>query len=114
MKQVTAFLQPHRLSRVVKALHEAPRFPGFTVFDAHGQGHGRGAGGHYAPGSEGILYHERSVLVVVCEDEEAGPLAELIAGTAHTGTNGDGLVTIAPLDGALRVRDAKSNPGSAS
>ena len=95
-------------------MHEVPRFPGFTMFDAHGQGRGRGAGGHYAPGSDDLLYHERCVIVVVCEDEEAGPLAELIARAAHTGNNGDGLVTIASVDAALRVRDALPIPGSGS
>ena len=107
MKQLTAFLQPHRLSRVVRAVHDAPRFPGFTVLEAHGQGHGRGAGGQYAPGSDDLLYHARVVLVVVCDDEEAAPLAELIARAARTGNNGDGIVAIAPLDAVLRIRDAQ-------
>jgi len=102
MKQLTAFLQPHRLGRVVRALHDAPSFPGFTV-----QGHGRGAGGHYAPGSDDLLYHERAVLIVVCDDAEAASLAELIAQAAHTGNNGDGLVTIRALDAVLRIRDAQ-------
>jgi len=114
MKQLTAFVQPHRLSRVVEALHDSPSFPGFTVLEAHGQGHGRGAGGHYAPGSEGLLYHERSVLIVVCDDSEVVTLAERIARAAHTGNNGDGVVTIGALDAVLRIRDAQplAEPGA--
>ena len=41
MKRIEATLQPHRLTKVVHALHALPHFPGFTVYDAHGQGHGR-------------------------------------------------------------------------
>lgn len=106
MKQFTAFVQPHRLNRVVKALHEAPRFPGFTVLHAHGQGHGRGAGGRFAFGSEDLLYHDRCVVVVICQDEEAAALAEALARAAHTGTHGGGLVTISPIESVLLIRDA--------
>jgi len=106
MKQLTAFVQPHRLTRVVKALHDAPRFPGFTVLHAHGQGHGRGVGGRYAFGSEDLLYHDRCVVIVICEDEEAPPLANAIARAAHTGNHGDGLVTISPVESVSLIRDA--------
>ena len=41
MKRLEAFIQPHRLNKVIRALHELPRFPGFTVCNAHGQGHER-------------------------------------------------------------------------
>lgn len=106
MKQLTAFVQPHRLSRVVKALHEAPRFPGFTVLHAHGQGHGRGAGGRYAFGSEDLLYHDRCVVLVVCRDEEVAALTESIARAARTGNAGDGLITVSPIETVVVIRDA--------
>ena len=113
MKQLAAYVQPHRLTRVVRALHEAPRFPGFTVLHAHGQGRGRGAGGRYAFGGDELLYHERCVVVVVCEDEEAAALADSIARAAHTGKQGDGLVTICPIESVVRVREIRA-PGSDS
>ncbi|MGH8505952.1 MAG: P-II family nitrogen regulator [Stenotrophobium sp.] len=106
MKQITAYLQPHRLSKVVRALHGLARFPGFTVLDAHGQGHGCGAGGHHAYDDDGLMYHERCMFVVVCEDGEADAVAELIAQAAHTGNKGDGIVVIADVSQILRIRDA--------
>lgn len=106
MKQLTAFIQPHRLSKIVRALHQLPRFPGFTVLDAHGQGHGRGAGGHHAYDDNGLMYHERCMLVVVCEDGEATAVAECIAHAAHTGNKGDGIVAVAEVLQVLRIRDA--------
>lgn len=107
MKRIEAFLRPHRLGKVIAALHALPHFPGFTVFDAHGQGHGRGTGGHYVYGEdEGFLLHERCVLVVICADEQADGIADLIAGAAHTGNKGDGIVAITSLEGVRRIRDA--------
>lgn len=47
MKQITAIIQPHMLSRVEHALHELPHFPGFTLQRAKGHGRGRAAGHAY-------------------------------------------------------------------
>lgn len=43
---VTALIRPHMEGHVVRALHELPDFPGFTLTDVRGQGRGRGQGGH--------------------------------------------------------------------
>ena len=37
MKQITAIIQPHMLSRVEHALHELPHFPGYTLLRAKGR-----------------------------------------------------------------------------
>jgi nitrogen regulatory protein P-II 1 len=106
MIRIEAVIQPHRLSKVVSALHALPRFPGFTVLDAHGQGHGQGAGGHYAYGdSQGLLYHERRVIVLFCEDNAADEIANAIASAAHTGNSGDGIVVRGTIVSVQRVRD---------
>jgi nitrogen regulatory protein P-II 1 len=106
MKRVEAFLQPHRLTQVMHALHELPRFPGLTVIDAHGQGHGRGAGGHFAYDDECLIYHGRKLLIIICDDAEASTIAQLIAARAHTGNKGDGLIVVSEASEVLRVREA--------
>ena len=103
MKRVEAFLQPYRVSRVVHALHELPHFPGFTVFEAKGQGHGRGVRGHYAGDEEDLVYHDRRVLIVICDDHEADAIAVAIARAAHTGNKHDGIVAISNVAQVLRV-----------
>lgn len=106
MKRVEAFLQKHRLPKVIAALHAQLSFPGFTVFDVHGQGHGRGAGGHYVYGEEeGLLLHDRCVLVVICHNQQADDIADVIAKAAHTGNKGDGIITITALERVLRIRE---------
>lgn len=111
MKRIEAIVQPHRLSKVVHALHDLPHFSGFTLLEATGQGHGRGAGGHHAGDEDCLLLHDRQVLVVVCEDAEADAVAETIARAAHTGNKGDGIVSISEVTRVLRVRDAKAKSG---
>ena len=106
MKRIEAFLQPHRLAEVIEALHAQPRFPGFTVFEGRGQGHGRGPSGHYAYDQGDLSLHNRKVLVLFCEDEEADRFAQLIARVAHTGNPGDGIVVVTEVAQVLRVRSA--------
>lgn len=111
MKRVEAFIQPHRLSKVVRALHELPSFTGFTVVGGKGQGHGRGTGGHYAFGNDSLMYQERQVLIVICEDTDADLIAQTIAAAAHTHTPGDGLVSVSEIAQVLRIADAHTNAG---
>jgi nitrogen regulatory protein PII len=109
MQRIDAFIQPHRLKHVVLALHEMPTFPGFTITDAHGQGRGKGQGGHFIyDADEGLVFHKRRILSVVCEDKEAEAIAALIVKAAHTGRAGDGLITITPLASVIRIRDVKA------
>lgn len=110
MKRIDAFIQPHKLSKVIGALHALPSFPGLTVFDAHGQGHGRGVGGHFAYDlSEGLLLHKRSYIVIVCEDTEAAEIANSIALAAHAGKKGDGLIVISDVVQMIRIRDFEAS-----
>ena len=107
MKRIEAIIQPHKLSKVVSALHALPHFPGFTVFDAHGQGHGRGKGGTFAADAgEGFLYHRRCVVVVLCEEDFVSRIVEAIIDASHTGQAGDGFVSIAEVDSLTRIRTA--------
>ena len=106
MKRVEAFIKPHRLNKVVSALHALPSFPGFSVLSLHGQGHGRGAGGHYAYGEGTLLLHESCLLVIVCEDQDAEHVAAAILQSAYTGRQGDGIVLISEVTQLLRIRDA--------
>ena len=107
MKRIEAYLAPHRLAAVIQKLHALPRFPGLTVLDAHGQGHGRGAGGHYAY-EGGLMYLDRRLLIVLCEDAEAQMIARLVANTAHTGNKGDGIIVITDVVDVFRIRDVTS------
>ena len=111
MIRIEAFIQPHRLNKTISALHALPSFPGFTVFDAHGQGHGRGQGGHYAYGEDqGLLLHSRRVLVIYCNDHQADEIANIIVQAAHTGNSGDGIVVMSEVNALLRVNKVGGTP----
>ncbi|MEG3806657.1 P-II family nitrogen regulator [Aerococcus mictus] len=107
MVRIEAFIQPHKVSKVVAALHGLPKFPGFTLLDAHGQGHGRGVGGEYAyEPSDGLLYHKRVALIVLCDKSDATLIATTIAQSAHTGNKGDGFLSVSEVSHVTRIRQS--------
>ena len=107
MKEIKAILQPHIVSRVVRALHELPHFPGFTLSDARGQGRGRGAGGSFKLTEDDIDYHRKVILEVVCADDLAASIAETIRQAAHTGNKGDGIILVSELREVIRIRSGE-------
>jgi nitrogen regulatory protein P-II 1 len=104
MKEIKAIIQPHMLSKVMRALHELPHFPGVTVTPVRGQGRGRGAGGAFKVTEDGIDYHNKVMLDVYCSETKAGEIAETILKAAHTGLEGDGLIVVADIDRVSRIR----------
>ena len=111
MKRIEAFLQPHRLGKVIHALHALPQFPGFTIFNAQGQGDGHGHGGHFAYDDDCLTYLDRKVLVVICPDAEAAAIARLIATVAHTGHKGDGIVVVSDVTVVVHIREIPTTAG---
>ena len=107
MKRIEGFIRAHRLAKVVAALHALPHFPGFTVVECHGQGEGRGEGGHFAyDPDEGIQYHKSKMVIVVCADDEANLVAEAIARAGCTGESCDGLVAVTDVPQVICARMA--------
>ena len=104
MQEVKAIIQPHMLSKVVRALHALPHFPGCTVNDARGQGRGRGAGGSYKVTEDDIDYHRKVVLELVCSDHLVADITDTIRQAAHTGHPGDGLIIVRDLREVIRIR----------
>lgn len=104
MKQITAVIRPHRLEAVEQALHALPHLPGFTVFPAHGHPRGHGENHRFLADEWNPDAHTALVLMVFCNDTDAGAIADVIAGAAHTGLPGDGIVAVTELADALRIR----------
>ena len=106
LRLLTALIHPNLEERVVRALHELPRFPGFTLVEGRGQGRGRGIGGAYEASEYDLVYQRHLRLEIVCPAQEAAAIADRIARAAWTGRRGDGVVFSTPVDGFARIREA--------
>lgn len=109
MKEITAIIQPHTLTHVMRALHALPHFPGVTILDAHGQGRGRGVGGSLRLTEDEITFHKKTVLLVTCEAAHAEAIVAALQQAARTGNKGDGLITIKDVARAIRIRTGETS-----
>lgn len=109
MKLITAIIQPQRLEIVRQVLTEAG-VAGVTVSDASGAGRQQGHTEVY----RGMQYRVELVpkvrVEVVCNDEDAPGLIDVIVRAAQTGKIGDGKVWVVPVSDVVRVRTAEHGP----
>ncbi len=102
---VTAFIQPHLEGRVVRALHDLPNFPGFSVLEARGQGRGKGAGGPYHAEDHNLIYQRHLMLLIACGASQVQTVVDTVAWAARTGRKGDGVILVSALSEQIRISD---------
>jgi nitrogen regulatory protein PII len=102
---LTALVRAHMESRVVRALHDLPEFPGFSISHVRGQGHGRGAGGAYVSSESNLTYHEFIRIEIVCRSASLDLVRAKVVEAAWTGRKGDGIIFVAPAHSFGRIRD---------
>lgn len=106
MVLVTALIKPQMEGRVVRALHELPEFPGFSLVKARGQGRGRGTGGAYKATEYDFTYLRHLQLQIVCRSDLVSDISRTIAEAAWTGHKGDGVIFTSAVASFVRIREA--------
>ena len=96
MKEIRAFIQPHKLSHVTMALLQIPGFPGMSVIDCDGFGRERT---QHIQDYKPFLAKKR--LEIFAPDDLVEIIFETIMKAAHSGNHGDGKIyVIDMLEGA--------------
>lgn len=111
MKLITAIIKPHQLETVKEAL-EAFGVHGMTVSEASGYGRQRGHSEVYRGAEYQIDFVPKVRMEILAEDDDAGPITDVILGAARTGRIGDGKIWIVPVDAVVRVRTGEQGPGA--
>ena len=89
MKEICAYIQPHKLSQVTIALMEIPGFPGMTIIDSEGFGRERT---EHSQDYKPFLHKKR--IEIFAPESLVEIIFETIMKVAHTGHHGDGKVYI--------------------
>lgn len=89
MKEIRAFIQPHKLSNVTMALMEIPGFPGMTIIDCSGFGRE-----HTEHAQDYRPFLPKKRLEIFAPDNLVEIIFETIMHAAHSGQHGDGKVYI--------------------
>lgn len=103
MKLVTSVIQPYRLDDVKKSLLDYG-VKGMTVTQVNGYGRQRGHTEVYRGAEYAVDLLPKVKVEILCVDEEAHSIAEVIAEAARSGKIGDGKIWITPVDDVIRVR----------
>lgn len=103
MKLLKAFIRNRKVDDVIRAL-EAAGAPGITVSRVHGVGYGYDPFEFTLAPRELPRTPEVAKVEVVCCDADADRLLDCLAAGARTGSRGDGIVFMTPVERALRIR----------
>ncbi len=102
MKEIKAYVREPMATRVVAALEQAG-CRDFSVVDVRGITGGLAREAYSYSVELGEQYEPVVKFEIVCQDDDVERLAGVIFKAASTGKKGDGIIFIAPVDGAIRI-----------
>ncbi|MGZ4957876.1 MAG: P-II family nitrogen regulator [Methylomonas sp.] len=105
MKEIRAYIQPHKLSQVTMALMEIQGFPGMTIMDCEGFGRERT---EHIQDYKPFLPKKR--LEIFAPDSLVDIIFDTIMSTAHSGHHGDGKVYIVDTREGGRISTGERDP----
>lgn len=104
MKEVKAYIKPHKLEDVVHALHGVQGLTGMSAVEVKGFGRGSGEEGErYRVDEKLELLGRQTKVEVVCRDDLVEEVLSTIQGAACTGLRGDGKIYVSSVEEALRI-----------
>lgn len=108
MKEIKAYIKPHKLEKVSLALHKFERLSGMTIVEVKGFGRNRGIG-RERPASEQLYDFVKHIKIeIACLDEQVDEIVTIIKTHAHTGLRGDGKIYVSTLDEAFRIETGET------
>lgn len=104
MKEIKAYIKPHKLSKVTLALHKIKGLTGMTVVNVRGFGIGKAKNAPTRIVEELVDYIPHVKIEIVCLDEKADEIVPVIKNTAYTCLKGDGKIYISNIIDAVRIQ----------
>ncbi len=112
MKEVKAYIKPHRLSQVTLALQKLDGLTGMSVANVRGFGRTRAKNATHKITEDAIDYVPHVKIEIVCRDELVGEIVSVIEKAAHTGLRGDGKIYVSQVAEAVRISTGERGDGA--
>lgn len=103
MKEIKAYIKPHKLSTVTLGLHKIEGLTGLSVTDVRGFGRGKARDAPSRIVEDQVDYVRHVKIEIVCPDDKVEEIVSVIEKAAHTGLRGDGKIYISTVDDAVRI-----------
>ena len=107
MKLIVGIVKPFKVDAVKEALHELG-VQGLTVSEVQGYGRQRGHTEVYRGGEYQVDFLPKSEVKVLCSDDQAQEIANIIMNVARSGKIGDGKLWVLPVETVLRIRTGET------
>jgi nitrogen regulatory protein PII len=102
MKEIKAYVRASMANHVIEALTQADPLD-FSILTVRGLSQGLSRDSYQFSVQLGEIFQDVVKIELVCRDENAARLAEIIQKAASTGRKGDGIVFIGPIDEGIRI-----------
>ncbi|MFQ5779245.1 MAG: P-II family nitrogen regulator [Nitrospiria bacterium] len=112
MKEIKAYIKPHKLSQVTLALHDVEGLTGMSVTDARGFGRSRAKDAPRRIVEDLADYVPHVKIEVVCSDEIVEKVITVIQEAAYTGLRGDGKIYVSSIETAIRIETGERGEGA--
>lgn len=109
MKKIEAIIRPHKLEEVRTALGDL--ITGMSIMELKGFGRQRGHSEVYRGAEYKIDFIPKIRLEIVCKDEDAENIIQVICRAAQTGKIGDGKIFISDIQDIIRIRTGERGEG---
>jgi nitrogen regulatory protein P-II 1 len=103
MKQITAYVKPHMVSKVVMALNTLEGLTGLTVSSVQGFGRSKAKGARNRIVEDLVEYVPHMKIEIFSRDELTDKIISIIQENAHTGLRGDGKIYVVDVQTAIRI-----------
>lgn len=107
MKEIKAYVRRSCVNKLVTALEDAGA-PGITIVDIHPVGYGYEPNcfeEHFEDAYKRYGYLRIVKVEIVCTDHDLHKLVDVIQRECRTGAKGDGIIFVADVERAIRIRD---------
>lgn len=104
MKEVKAYIRSRKAEEVIRALEDAG-IAGMTLIDVMALGNTGIDPKDYKYSIEYVKkYSKVAKLEIICPDDDVHKIVEIIRQSAYTGTKGDGMIFVSPVEMGVKIR----------
>lgn len=111
MKEIKAYIKPHKLLDVTAALRGVDGLTGMSVINCRGFGVGWGSA-EDVPRDDLLDFLKAVKIEVICPDRLMDEVISAIESAAHTGLKGDGKIYVGDISHAVRISTGERGDGA--
>ena len=112
MKQIQAYIKPHKAEAVIMALQHVQGLTGVSVCAVEGWGRGKVQAEHRHHRAQVGTLEPHTKVELFCAEEQVAPAVEAIQEAAYTGLAGDGKIYVTPVEEAVRISTGEKGPAA--